>query len=239
MTQHNNNIFNYLFSKEEQSSPKLLIFDIDSTLVHVHKRNQAILEDFFNQSHQQIYSHQYNIVKKIQFKKTDWGLREVFSKFEWPKNSEDFFIKIKSHWKKHFFSNNYLKYDILVPGALDFLTFLDKDPFSEIWYLTGRHKKTMLQGTIDYFNNQKIPFIKENLILKPEAQWLDTEFKSDEVKKLLSRGKKTWLFENEPTNINVIQKNFPEVTNIFLKTTHSRQSPEPENIISINNFLLD
>ncbi|MGZ3691965.1 MAG: HAD family hydrolase, partial [Pseudobdellovibrio sp.] len=144
---------------------------------------------------------------------------------------------VRDFWSTRFFSNEYLHYDVPYLGAISFVQDL-ADTGCEIFYLTGRDRVRMLDGTIEVLKKWGFPYKRENLFLKPEKGLDDELFKLEWFNSLNhSLYKNVFFFENEPVNINAIVKACPEVDVIFLDTTHSRKEQITAPLKQIKNFV--
>ena len=77
------------------------------------------------------------------------------------------------------------------------------------------------------------------LVLKPDANLDDAEFKRDILRDIEPHFGKIWLFENEPVNLNLIARDCPKIGLVFIISTHSgRESLEPA-IARIPHFEVD
>jgi hypothetical protein len=212
------------------------VFDLDSTLFNVSYRTQKILFEFA-----QGLTHQ-NLREKllsIYVKQSDWGLKETLlnSGLEYSE-FPDFFHQLRDFWMERFFSSRYLHYDVPTRGAVVFahqlvdLGMADAD----LIYLTGRDEFRMGPGTREVLKKWNFP--EGRVVLKPSKELDDGQFKLDWLSHLISKsnGKTILFFENEPVNINLIGKKFPDVNIIFLNTTHSRRQEIEVPVLEIDHF---
>ncbi|MGZ3705510.1 MAG: hypothetical protein ACXWP1_06015, partial [Bdellovibrionota bacterium] len=77
------------------------------------------------------------------------------------------------------------------------------------------------------------------VIMKPNAGLDDSEFKDEALRELRIGGNAVALFDNEPANFHVFEKNFPEA---FLVLFHSNCSQKEartvKRLFRIDNFLI-
>ena len=72
--------------------------------------------------------------------------------------------------------------------------------------------------------------------MKPHSKIEDHDFKLDFFKRLEKRFKEVWLFENEPVNINLIEKHFPMTRFVFIDTNHCGRETIGSHHFSIKHF---
>ena len=134
-----------------QNSQPLAIFDLDGTLIDVQNRMLEIFKDFARlpsvaKQFPQVPS---VILNTSVLPSRKYYIEDYFEDLKLGHLDESFHASLLKFWKKCFFSNDYLKYDVPFPGALDFLAKL-KSYHVKIVYLTGRDEKRMGEGTRKY-----------------------------------------------------------------------------------------
>jgi beta-phosphoglucomutase-like phosphatase (HAD superfamily) len=256
-------------SRDRTSEPLLAVFDLDSTLLDLTVRVKQIVLDFVeaNQVQTRFPAH-CQMVKNIEILRTDWGLEEPFDRIKTasrlnpnaiePEALEaepDFFASLQEHWRRGFFSNDYLHHDQPIEGALEFVRALELAG-AKVVYLTGRDFDGMLAGTLaslqrlgfldNVINNttdrnityENITPHSNRLFLKPDARQDDGLFKAFAMDQWVERHSKIWIFENEPVNINRIHERWPDLNYVLLETAESkRETPKPR-LHRIKNFVL-
>ncbi len=213
-------------------SEALAVFDLDSTLYDVSPRLTQIVLDFANQKEiRSNYPKACEVLMSIQFTKSDWGVRRGVERLGLVNEAPDFYLKLKEHWMRSFFSNHYVQFDKPFEGSVEFVNRLQAAGV-HICYLTGRDEERMLKGTLDSLNAHGFPFgesSQSQLVMKPKAGEEDAEFKSRWFQNVIGKYKKIWFFENEPINIRHVQEAHPDVEIIFFESTHSsREEPHPD-----------
>ena len=231
-------------AKEHRLSGKrlLAVFDLDSTLFDLTLRISLIVDSFAKSESARVrFPQECKAIEAAQIMPTDWGIQESLDRVgltraEYPEFSE----ALHRHWMQLFFSNDYLKHDIPLPGALRFVLTL-RGFGADVMYLTGRDIPRMLQGTEESLKQHGFPIndLNSKLVLKPEAGMDDAEFKVEVLEKLVGTYDRIWLFENEPVNLNLMAERCPEVELVFLETTHSRQQQASETLARIAHFEVD
>ena len=202
----------------------LCVFDLDSTLICVRKRTEKILQSVVTEKQfAHFSSSQLESIKNITVKDTDFRLQDILDRAQVSLDSKQYRL-IHDYWTYHFFSNNFLKYDLLYKGVQDYLRRLSRT--SNIMYLTGRSRKLMWQGTYEQINKWNFPLkTKDHLIMKPNHFTEDAVYKKIELEQLVQHYKNIWFFENDPVIINHVNMLLPQVQIIFMKSASSgRQS---------------
>lgn len=224
--------FKSLKRSQEIGQKPLVVLDIDSTLLHVHTRNQAILDDFIN--HREGHDFDEDVKQLIQTERLEghhWGyesIRKKLSPTQWE--------SLNQYWTYYFFSSHYLHHDVPVAGVDKFLKRLEILGV-DIVYLTGRDEERMLQGTEHSFKNLVFPLHERaQLRLKKRLDQSDEAFKLDVLKELSMQYQNIWFFDNEPLNLQVSAQNLPQIQNVMVCTTHSGRGEAPPLTLYIKDF---
>jgi hypothetical protein len=219
----------------------LAVFDLDSTLFDVSPRLTKILHDYADDPlHQKQFPESTRILRTLSTKRSDWGIKQAVIRAGLDKHHPEFHDSLRAYWRAHFFSDEYLQYDVPYEGAVDFVTRLAREG-SEIVYLTGRDIARMGKGSREILLKWKFPLDESHsrLILKPEKGMDDAEFKSDWFRdQPLSNYDIVWFFENEPVNIDKVRADHPQVKIVFFASTHSGRAEPPGDLPHIFHFLL-
>lgn len=217
-----NNILRKVLEEAQQCGGSYVcVFDLDSTLICVRGRTQAILRSAPDYPPlRQICASQVDLFKNIEVYPTDYGLKQVLIRTGIQLSSSCYY-DLSGYWSHCFFSNEFLKYDELYKGVYSYLSQLQKTNV-EIMYLTGRSQKSMGEGTYKQIKSWGLPLKKrEFLIMKQNSFTEDAVYKMNYVENLSKQYKKIWFFENEPTTINFISQHLPEVQLVFVDSVHS------------------
>lgn len=226
------------FNAENKSI--VAIFDLDSTLFNVSPRTQKILSEFAQELTEKELGDQ---LSRVSVKQSDWGLKETLTNSGFNLESDpEIFPKLRDFWVKRFFSDHYLQYDVPTRGAVVFAHQLVEacSVKPELIYLTGRDEARMGNGTREVL--KKWIFPEGRVVLKPHRDMDDGEFKLQWLAQLIETERITHpeneilFFENEPVNINLIGRKFPDVHVIFLNTTHSRREEISVPVFEIDHF---
>ncbi len=226
---------------EAQGHQALAVFDLDSTLFDVSPRLKKILHNFaVEPRNQALFPEACEILTKAETYRTDWGIKNAVIRAGLDQHHPEFHQALKDFWFHHFFSNEYLDYDLPYEGAVEFVQKL-ADIGADIAYLTGRDVHRMGQGSRDVLLKWNFPLDdkQSTLVLKPQKGMDDAEFKSDWFRDIpTGRYEKIWFFENEPVNVNLVREKHPHVEIVFFESTHSGKAEAPTDLPRILNFLI-
>lgn len=231
-----NQVFQETTLSQKKNEEINVIFDIDSTLLSVSPRSQAILDFILKDKNLEMaYPNEVKLAKLIKIFPQDWGLRTAFERNN-INGAKDFFEHIRKAWHNHFFGSDFLKYDIPYLGAKEFVSAL-ADQGAQIYYLTGRDRPRMGVGTLSYLKDHKWPLAHEDrLIMKPNSQRHDEEFKLQILSQLPVNIDKCWFFENEPVIIDLIQNKLKALKIVFVDSVHSGRAQAPIHLPSFSAF---
>jgi hypothetical protein len=230
--------------KHAQSARKtgervLMVFDLDSTLFDLTPRIEQIIMAFADDTAMKAkYPQQCKALEQIQVSPRDWGIREPLERLGLLENEHaQFYREIHDYWAYCFFSNRYLPHDTPLPGAVEFVCALERLS-CDIMYLTGRDVSRMQAGTEASLAQWKFPVrgAHIDIRLKPDPCMDDARFKLDVLKQAEKNYSQIWLFENEPVNLNLIQKHCPQIELIFIDSTHSGKEQVSAELARIEHF---
>lgn len=247
MTRHLNGLKKLMNSVEialREGRKILSVFDLDSTLFDVSPRIQRILDEL--QEHPELhkrYPELIPLLKDVKTHRSDWGIKAALSRvFQNNPPPVSFQNAARDFWARHFFTNEYLQYDHLVEGAVEFVNNL-LNQGSDIAYLTGRDWQRMGPGTVEILKKWNFPTPNESsvkLAMKAEKGGDDSLFKSGWFEELKPHNyHRILFFENEPVILHEVMKNHPDIEVIFLETTHSGRMEPHKNWMKITDFRLE
>jgi CRISPR/Cas system CSM-associated protein Csm2 small subunit len=220
----------------------LAVFDLDSTLFDVTPRILQVINSFaVDPQHEKDFPESVKILKEMQLLKSDWGLKNAVVRAGLGDHAAEFHEALKKHWRKYFFSNEFLHYDIPYDGAVEFVQALHKLNV-RIAYLTGRDVERMGTGSAEVLQKWKFPLNDSDahLVLKPKKGLDDAQFKSDWFAKINTDDlQKIWFFENEPANIHLVRQCHQQVQIVFFESTHSGKADPPTDLPKIIHYLLE
>ena len=215
----------------------VFIFDIDSTLLCMKFRTQAILEDLAREEFILKNFPKYSKkMAQILVTTRDWSVLEILSHYNI--KDEKLLQETNKYWRKHFFSNQYLHLDKPYPKAVDFVNKLSK---SMIYYLTARNSHRLREGTLKSLRTWGFPIQKESqLIMKEDNQESDKDYKNKHLKILAQKFETLCFFENEPVILNQASQSFPHIHLFWIDSTHSRRAKPTRKALKISmDYSLD
>lgn len=208
----------------------VIIFDLDDTLVDSKTRTLRILKDFAAlEEIRARFPRSAAIAQQATLADMGYYLDKALKKLG---VSEDEFVgAAMAFWTAKFFSNEYCGSDLPEPGAASYARKLHKTG-AKIIYLTGRDRPRMEACTKANLLKRHFP-VGEGvaLMMKPDKDIDDVEFKVKAFEKIKDAGKIVAGFENEPRNINEMQKAFPKGIMVFVDTMHSSRPDVPNDSI--------
>ena len=235
-------ILQQMKSLSQSQQKTLAVFDLDSTLFDVSPRLQQILHDFADRPEiQDRFPESIALLRTARTERSDWGIRQALQRAGLQTHSEEFHQAVKDFWIESFFTNHYLQYDQVYPGAAEFVTQAQASG-CEIIYLSGRDHEGMWDGTLQALTQHGFPVNapREQIVLKPIKGSDDALFKRDWFLKLPENEyARIWFFENEPVNVLAIQEHLPQVEIVFIESTHSGKAEIPAHLPKIFHFRLD
>ena len=202
------------------SGPWVALFDIDSTLMDTGPRNAAILKAAFEtipglapwRSRWDGTAVSWNVLEPLR----QMGVDEAV------------LAQVGAFWQDRFFTDEWLAHDTPYPGAADFLHHLKAQGF-RLAYLTGRHTDGMEAGTRKSFVTHGLPSgTDERFFFKPTFSMGDKEFKEAACRDIAALGTLVVSVDNEPANVNLFRREFPDALVVWLETV---TSPHPEPLI--------
>lgn len=215
----------------------LAIFDLDGTLFDNRTRTMFILREIaekFCARLPQLYS---AFTRFRDLSVVDYSLDVTLRRLKVRSPGEVSFIK--QEWARRFFSDEYQKYDMPLPGAKSYVERVHAAGATVI-YLTGRDVGRMLVGTTEVLRLYGFPVgvAGTMTIVKKEFEQDDGIFKK-EVSEYIDRlGEVVAVFENEPANSNILRERFPGAASFFVETQHRPDAPRlNRGIMRIKHFL--
>lgn len=213
------------------------IFDLDATIFDAGGRHKQIMAEYLRTRKERFPG----ALAKVLAWKTDELPYEIDAMFEdlGIRSSEDR-KEAKHFWVKRFFSNDYLHHDLPIAGAIAYLKALERAG-SVIVYLTGRNDAQLRSGSTRVLEQVGFPMAPGTgvLLMNPTKGLRDSAFKGgEEVRgRIQALGTVVGIFDNEPGNVNELQKSFPDAMTVFLDTNHSPGAPPVDRGIPwIKNF---
>lgn len=218
----------------QASSKTLFVLDIDSSLVLTHKRNEAILRHFA-QSIRLKNPELSELMAKSECFPMEYGYFAALERVA-PHMSPIDKEALHAFWKMHFFSNDFLHFDTLHEGAIDFVQTLHRLALPFV-YLTGRPSDKMRPGTLAVLDKVGFPITDKQLFMKPNDSFIDEHFKKDILKEIMRGFETVFFIDNEPRVLLQIEKFYPHVHLVFVDTCHSPNVKAPDSALTIKNFI--
>ena len=147
-------------------------------------------------------------------------------------------LLVKEYWFNRFFTDKYQEYDLPMEGSVAFVNTLYKAG-ATIAYLTGRDVPGMLVGCADSLraNGYPVGLIRTMMILKPDFETKDLDFKKEAGQFLSQSGTVVAALDNEPGNCNLFLDIWPDSLSVFVDTTCAPNPPAlNEGVLTIDRF---
>lgn len=222
--------------------PLTVVFDVDSTIFDVKPRTLRILREWaITKEARAISPRLCEWALSLGSHQLAYTLRESAEGNGYPSDdpgAEAFLKALVPFWMKRFFSHEYVLTDVAMPGAVEF-AWAVRDAGALPIYLTGRDEPGMGKGTRALLNHWGFPLDHGHgqLILKPYFGMDDSDFKDNALHEIRSHTEVVALFDNEPANFHVFEKNFPEAMLVFLHSNCSRKEAKAvKRIYKIHDF---
>lgn len=224
-----------LRAEKQAAERKLVLFDLDSTLLDNRPRQARILREFGE--HAGVPALRACTAEHF----AGWSLKvPMMACGLSTEEAAALEPEARKYWRQHFFTSEYCKDDRPIHGAVDFVHRVLRSGAAVV-YCTGRHEE-MRQGTLDCFAREGFPLPASNqvyLIMKPVLELHDDDWKRLAREKVLALGQVVAAFDNEPTHINIYRDHFPDALCIHLATDDSaRGVPVHPDIPSVLDFIL-
>ncbi|PKM97892.1 MAG: hypothetical protein CVU79_06220 [Elusimicrobia bacterium HGW-Elusimicrobia-3] len=207
-----------------QRRSTLAIFDLDGTLFDNRTRTMFILREISEKFDSRVPQLAAAFSSFQDLSVVDYSLDVTLRRLRVRNAAEIKFIR--EEWARRFFSDEYQKYDMPLPGAKAYVEKAHKAGATVI-YLTGRDVGRMLVGTTEVLRLYGFPVgvAGTMTIVKKEFEQDDEIFKK-EVSEYIDRvGEVVAVFENEPANSNILRARFPGAASFFIETQHRPGAP--------------
>jgi hypothetical protein len=134
--------------------------------------------------------------------------------------------EIFEFWRERFFRDAYMRHDVPLRGAVPFVRSC-WEAGASIVYLTGRDLPAMALGTFASLRDVGFPIgvVGTSLVLKPDFETPDAEFKRGIAPSFERIGRVVASFDNEPANCNLFLEHHPEAHSVFVDTQHAPDPP--------------
>lgn len=209
-------------SVPQKPSP-VVVFDLDGTLMDNRPRTLAILQELSKELKAESHS-TAEIFAAARAEQLAYLLNDTLQKLglEHPAIAE----RAEAYWKARFFSDEYLKHDVAIEGAVE-LARACYEAGACLCYFTGRDLPLMGLGSFQSLRDLGFPIgvVGTELVCKPDAKIPDELFKRTEGPKLRRIGQVVAAFDNEPGNCNAFLEMNPDSEVVFVDTQHLPGAP--------------
>jgi hypothetical protein len=208
---------------ESGQRPPVIVFDLDGTLLDNRPRTLAILRTFAERCHDR----EPRLSARLRrARPTDLAYLLSDSLDRLGGCNAELAAEINTFWTERFFTDDHLVHDVPVPGAVEFVRSCH-DAGAVLVYLTGRDLPRMGVGTFQSLRDQGFPVgvPGTELVLKPDPDMPDDEFKRITAPQLARVGRVVAAFDNEPANCNVMLAHHPDAHVVFVDTQHTPGAP--------------
>lgn len=221
---------------KDPSKSMLYVLDIDSTLLHTHFRNQAIVDQFVKEN-EATHPEDCLGLSKLNCQLGDYGYYSALERQGFQSKTPGFLEDFDKYWRKNFFSNDFLHHDSPTPGSVGWVQNLKTFDIDFV-YLTARHKPTMWDGTLESMTQMGFPINENNLFLKENLKDSDEDYKVKTLKTIIDQRKENEIvfIDNEPVVLQRVLTEFPKVNLVWFDSTHSGKMEPPEQAFRIDGF---
>lgn len=204
------------------SSAKVVVFDLDGTLLDNRPRTCAILREL-SREWASLHPAESALLAKIGPEQLEYLVSDSLTKLEF---SPARVTEACAYWKAHFFADDHIRFDQPLPGAVEF-TRACYESGAIIAYFTGRDLPQMSVGSWKSLRDLGFPIgvPGAELVLKPAFEMPDADFKREYGPRLARLGEVVAVFDNEPGNCNVILDQFGSAECVFVDTQHFPGAP--------------
>lgn len=201
----------------------VVVFDLDGTLMDNRPRTTVILQELAAELRREAHS-AAELLAATRAESLAYLLTESLQRLG--VDHPELISRAEAYWKSRFFSDDYLKHDIAVPGAVE-LARACYEVGATIVYFTGRDLPLMSLGSFQSLRDLGFPIgvVGTELVCKPHASIPDESFKREVAPHLARIGKVVAAFDNEPGNCNAFVEICPEAESVFVDTQHLPGAP--------------
>ncbi len=218
-----------------------ILLDLDSTLFEVGPRNFQILKEWLETEEAALFPQVSIALSEMQLNDIGYYLTDTFRNLNLSLRdikTQTALEQIQKFWRPRFFSSEYLCYDQVYLGAVEFVQDLYRLG-AHLVYLTGRDEPKMGHGTQESLLKQGFPFQVErtSLLLKKSPEISDIEHKKEASQFIRSHGNLVASFENEPANIVALYDLFPQAMHVFVETVCNDKPARPcQGLYRVRSF---
>ena len=209
-------------SRPDEKGTKVVVFDLDGTLMDNRPRTSAILHELaavWQSSHPK----ESAILAALTVDDLEYLVRDSLRAVGF---AAELVAEAEAFWKARFFADDHIRFDVAIPGAVEFARACH-DTGAILAYFTGRDLPAMSVGSWKSLRDLGFPIgvAGTELVLKPEFQMPDLVFKRDFGPRLSRLGEVVAVFDNEPGNCNTFLEQHPQSSSVFVDTQHFPGAP--------------
>jgi len=196
------------------AKPSAVIIDVDDTLMDTRGRTREILLGVGRENN-------IRELATLELEKTHFSCHKTCANAGM--SDEKLIFKVcgdpkgdtesDSLWGRHFFLNaDFLRYDHVMPGSVDFMKKMVNEMPVHVIYLSGRKEKNMLQTTKEQLAFHHFPIAKgedkftSEFILKPESAVNNVEFKKQVINNLKTKYNIVFAIDDNLKNVNLFRE---------------------------------
>lgn len=209
-------------ARPENGAPKVVVFDLDGTLLDNRPRTAVILHEL-GRAWASSHPAEAAQLSAIAPEQLEYLVSDSLAKLGF---SKERIADAVAFWKARFFADDHIRFDEPLPGAVEY-TRACYESGAIIAYFTGRDLPQMSVGSWKSLRDLGFPIgvPGAELVLKPQFEMPDAEFKREFGPRLARLGEVVAVFDNEPGNCNVILEQFASAESVFLDTQHFPGAP--------------
>ena len=203
----------------------VVVLDVDSTLLSTSRRHHRILNEYAAQTGDSAF-----IAFAAQLDRDGFGWKVttplVGTAHAMHRDA------IFPFWWDRFFHPDYLREDVAVPGAVDFVhAIVERGGWA--YYLTARHLPSMGAATVESLLRLGFPLLstRTKLHLKPSSEVADKPYKQAAMQDAGALGTVVATFENDPGNANAFARAFPDAMNVWVRSVWPEDAEEPSDVL--------
>ncbi len=211
-------------STEATGRTPFAILDVDLTIVDNAPRTRAIFADWLHSVRGRLEGAGDKAIEALTMPIV-FGVQDNLRALG--VNDPDMQREALGFWLRAFFSSEYCRRDVAIPGAVDAVRRLHELGIT-IAYLTAR-TASMAEGTVASFATFGLPVCVPGtvLIMKEDPKENDQRYKERALRWIGELGAPVLCADNEPGHANAMHRAFPEALTVLVGDRHSARAPEP------------
>ncbi|MEC9283240.1 MAG: hypothetical protein VX642_11035 [Bdellovibrionota bacterium] len=234
-------LFDSLLEELDKDSDIVFFLDLDSTIYDLSDRQMQIFKEFAAiNEHMQTFPAESHALKNLSYEHMSFYPEDSIRNFGHSQIDAKFGDVFYPFWSQRFFSNEFCRYDKVENGAKEFVQKV-YEKGGHIHYLTGRDTERMEEGTLYtlkrdglFPNGEECEQVK--LIMKPEQNLDDAQFKHDYIVATLNDYHKGILVDNEPGNLDILKDKMDKLHLVHYDSYHSGAKEVPDCALVLESF---